>query len=137
MFKYFYSYSFFYLKFIAFLCNLFFLNFIIWISFHSTHHIFLKIDFVIFSNQGHVNSDEFVQNTSKTSSSKQNSHHQQSKFDCSFMSFNSSFDKFIFQNLNEDIIKIINNEKQDRYFIRSLINENHFIHFSNFFIVLD
>ena len=132
MFKYFYSYSYFYLKFIAFLCNLVLLNFIIWISFQSTHHIYSNIDFVIFNNQVHVNSEEFVDNPAKNSSSRQNRNHQQFKFDCSFMSFNYSFQKFISQNLNENIIKIINNEKQDRYLNISLINENHYINFSNF-----
>ena len=108
------------------------MNFIIWISFDSTHHIFSNIDFVIFSNQGHFNSDEFVQNQQKTSSSMHKRHHQQSKFDYLFMNFNFSSEKFISQHLNENIIKIINNQKQDRYFNRSFFKEDYFILISNF-----
>jgi len=70
--------------------------------------------------------------TKKISSSRHKRHQQQSKFYCLLMNFYSSSEKFIAQHLNENIIKITNNEKQDRYFNRSLFYENYFILFSNF-----
>jgi len=124
--------NFFYLKCIASFCTLIFLNFIIWISFHSAHHIFLNIDFVILSYQGHVNSDNFEHNHCETSSTSHKSHNQQSKSDCLFINFSSSSEKFLPKHLNKNIFKIFNDEKQNIYFNRCLINGNHFVQFSYF-----
>ena len=58
-------------------------------------------------------------------------HHQQSKFDYLSNNFNILYQDFFKLHQNKNIIKIINNEKQDRYFNRILFNENNFICFSN------
>ena len=116
--------SIFYIRLKSFLCILLFLNFIIWSSFHNTHHLIENTDFLKVSKLGHVHSDGSAHNHKKTTSPTKKKHQQQSEFGCLLLSFNSSTEKFFSIFPNKYLSELFENKKRNKFYTKKFINKN-------------
>ena len=98
-----------------------FLNFTIWLSFHSSHHLFPKIGldkkFEVFY-QSHAHYDGKEHEHGKTSSPNHKRHQEQSDFDCLLLIFNYPCENFLIT----DSQKLIKNNYQSN--LKFIFNKN-------------